>query len=366
MNYYKRYIYIFSYVIIIIIIATLNMLSVTDVLDQQLNLKLVANPLIFLLLDGIILYIIMKKLKKEKYRTQQRVLLYFKTINNLFLLVAIIYSGSALSFPVIIIGNFILVFLFSPIPVNSETVNGVEEYFNKYNEKEHHKFYKNIEEIKEDYKPLKEEIEVEIPALDVIIKDQKKEKRKKIIMNIIPIIIITLFIMGILFSTVEYLKSFSRVQYNYFAVSINNQEMNIFYDEAYFKNVIPFVYSQYESYSFQSNHEEYTNDNYLNSNEKYIIKLKEYECINDDKGNDIRVSCGQLALSERKEEIESTNNEMMISCQDHVLYKGIFREDITEYLIGNRTYQITITNKKDNLKTNITFNLSINEIPIGD
>ena len=70
----KKNLYIFSYILFIMIICTLNMLSVTDVVSPRLNLPLTENPIYFFILDFIILYIIMKKLKKEPYLLQKRVI----------------------------------------------------------------------------------------------------------------------------------------------------------------------------------------------------------------------------------------------------------------------------------------------------
>ena len=81
------------------------MFSVTDVLDSRLNLKLVSNPLLFLLADSIIIYFIMKGLKKESYKLQQEVLNYFKSTNNFILFIILLISCSFLVLPINMIIN---------------------------------------------------------------------------------------------------------------------------------------------------------------------------------------------------------------------------------------------------------------------
>jgi len=362
----KKNLYIFVYIIIIIFISIINKISNSDLLYKRLNLPLTNNPIIFLIIDGIILYIIMKKLKKEPYILQERVIHYFKTMNNFILFIVLIYCTSFISVIVNMISNIILVYLLRPMNRDPNEVNGVEEYFNKYPEKKHHKFYKNIEEIKKEYRPLKKEVEVEIPALGVKIKHQKKDKIRKIKMTLIPILVITLVIVGIFLNIVEFLKTFSRAKYNYWEVEINNQEMNIFYNEDYDNVIIPFIYKQHEEFLFQSNMKEFTNNNYLKNTNSLKIKLTEYECINNDKGKNVRVSCGQEALSESKKRIVSTKSRMKIVLDEKEIYNGEFIEDITKYLKDDGKYKIIITNKKDKIETKISFYLSINELGIGD
>lgn len=359
----RKNLYIFSYIICIIIISVLNLLSTTDVLDKRLNFKLTSNPLLFLLVDGIILIILMNKLKKEPYCLQQEVLKYFKTTNNLFLFIILIVFGSFLMVPINLIINYFLIVFLRPLSRNTEQINGVEEYFKKHPEKAYHKFYHNQEEVKEDYKALKEEIEVEIPILDIEIRKSKKEKRYKLVTTLIPILIILIVFVGIIFSIIENLKTFSRAQYNYFEITINDQVINTYYNEEYHKVIIPRIYEQYESNSFLSNKQETTMDNYLTKTDKYLIELQEYECINDKKA---RVSCNTEALVENRKKTSSTTSKMEIYFEEKEVYKGQFQKDITKYLIENGTYKIIIKNKKDYINTEIRFNLSINELEIDD
>ena len=67
--------------------------------------------------------------------------------------------------------------------------------------------------MKEEYKPLKKEVEIELPGLEVEIKDKQKDKIRKLKNYSLPIIIIGLFLVGVVFSIVEVLKTFERGDY---------------------------------------------------------------------------------------------------------------------------------------------------------
>ena len=368
LEYFKRYLYILEYYIFFFIIGFINLCSCTDILEKRLNIYLVTNPILFGILDGIFLWFMMKRLKKESYRLQQRVLHFLKSINNLILAILMFFLTACNIFSVManLIIHIMLVYLFRPMTQNPEAVDGFKEYFDKYPEHMHHKFYKNTEELKEDYDPLKKEVANEIPVLTVKNKDLKKEKRKKILMVVIPTIIIVLVVFALIFTFVDMFKQWNRAFYNEFEIIINDQEMNAVYNSEYKKVVIPVLYTQHEELSFQTNKEKFTIDNYISRVDKYVIDIKEYQCINNDKSNNVRCSCGMEALSETRKEIKNNNNQLIITKDNQEIYNGKFINDITKYLTDNGTYDIKILNKNkdDYMTTTIRFKLSINEIAI--
>lgn len=369
-GYYKRHLYTLGYLLFIIVISIINSCSTMDLLEVRLNLFLVTNPLIFGILDGIVLRFLMKKLEKEPYRIQQRVLHYFKTINNFIIgiIMLVVTAGNIFSVGANLIIHMMLVYLLRPMTQDPEASDGVREYFDKYPDRSHHKFYKDTDEIKKDYDPLKKEVANEIPVLTVKTKDLKKEKRKKILMIALPTIIIVLVVFALIFTFVDMFKQWNRAFYNEFEIVINDKEMNAIYHSEYKKVVIPVLYTQNEEWSFQTNKKEFTIDNYLSRVDKYIINIKEFECINNDKGNNVRCSCGMESLSETRKEIKNNNNKLIITKDNQELYNGKFINDITKYLKENGTYDIKILNKNkdDYMTTTIRFKLSINEIAIED
>ena len=354
----KKYLYIFSYLFYIGIICFIDSIIKTEFLYP------VSNPLIFIVLDFIILRIIMKKLEKEQYRLQEKTIHYYKTLNNLVIaIIMFIFDCNIFAIFINLFINISLVIVLRPMIIDPEAGDGVKEYFEKYPDKNSSRYYNNQEAIKKDYEMLKEELQEEIPVLQIKEKDYSNEKRKKILMTCIPILGALLIFIAIVLNTIEMAKSFTRAFYNEFEVYINNEKIDIMYNSEYKKVVIPVIYKQEE---FRSVGEE--KDNYLSRTNKYIINIKEYKCINDDKNNHVRVSCGNGATSESKEEIKSTNNKLSIFKGTKELYNGDFINDITKYLTENGTYNIIITNKneKDNLVNTIEFTLSINEIAIED
>ena len=352
----KKNLYIFSYILFIMIICTLNMLSVTDVVSPRLNLPLTENPIYFFILDFIILYIIMKKLKKEPYLLQKRVIEYFTSLNNLFLFLALIYSSSFLMIIINMIINIVLVYMLRPF-LADPSYNGVEEHFSKYHYS-NNKSYNSIEEVKEEYKTLKKEVEIELPGLEVEIKDKQKDTVRKLRNHALPIIVITLVILGFVCSVVEILKTFERAEYHYYDVVINEEKIKISYDEEYYNVVIPFVYTQKESQSFTS---EIDTTVEIEEKDEYILNLIEYECYNNDKGNNVIVSCGHNAVSETPKEIPLINNKMIITYQNKIIYQGEYKKDITKYIKEPGKYIFQITNKRDKISTTINFEINIKE-----
>lgn len=352
----KKNLYIFSYIIFILVICTLNMLSVTDVVSPRLNFPLTENPIYFFILDFIILFIIMKRLKKEPYILQQRVIEYFKSLNNLFLFIALIYSSSFLMIIINMIVNIFLVYLLRPLSADPSH-NGLEEHFSKYKYR-NNKSYNSLEEVREEYKKLEEEVEVEVPGLEVEIKDKQKDKVRKLRNHALPIIIISLIILGFVCSVVEILKTFERAEYHYYEVTINEEKIKIYYEEEFYNVVIPIVYQQKEYKSFSSDRETTTE---IQEKDKYILQLKEYECYNNDKGNNVKVSCGHNALSETPKEIELIKNDMTIKYKNEVIYQGEYKRDVTKYLKEPGKYTFEIKNKRDKITSNIKFDLNIKE-----
>lgn len=355
----KKNLYIFSYIIFILVICTLNMLSVTDVLSPRLNLPLTLNPIYFLILDFLSLFIIMKKLKKEPYILQQRVIEYFKSMNNLFLFLALLYSSSFLTIAVNMITNMFLVYLLRPMTAGPAH-NGVEEHFSK-NHHSNNKAYNSLEEVREEYKKIENEVEAEIPGLEVEIKDKQKDKIRKLKNYSLPIIIIGLFLVGVVFSIVEVLKTFERGEYHYYDVTLNNEQIFIYYEEEYYNVVIPVVYTQRENKFFYTSQNPNDSKNEIDIQEKYILDLKEYACYNNDKGENVKVSCGHEALSETKKEVKLTKNLMTIKYQDKIIYEGNYKKDVTKYLKEPGEYTFEIKNKRDKISSNISFVINIKE-----
>lgn len=355
----KKNLYIFSYVILMFIVCTLNMLSVTDVLSPRLNLPLTENPIYFLIVDFIILFIIMRKLKYEPYLLQQRVIDYFKSLNNLFLFLALLYSSSFLTIVINMITNIFLIYFLRPLSADPSH-NGVEEHFSNYQYR-NNKSYNSLEEVKQEYEKLRKEVEVEMPGLEVEIKDKQKDKRRKIRNHALPIIIITLVVLGFMCSIVEILKTFERAQYHYYDITLNEEKVYIYYEQEYYNVVIPIVYTQKENKYFYTSQNPSDLTNELDKEDKYILDLKEYECYNNDKGNNVKVSCGHEALSETKEEIKLVKNKMKIIYKDKVIYDGDYKKDITKYIKEPGKYKFEITNKRNKMSTNIKFNINIKE-----
>jgi hypothetical protein len=353
----KKNIYIFSYIICIIFICTLNNLSISDVLNSRLNLPLTSNPIYFFIIDALILTVIMRKLKKENYLIQKRVIEYFMTINNLFLFIALMFAGSFLTSLVNMVINIFLVYILRPM-ISDPSVNSVEEYFNKYN-RDLHKFYNNTEEVKEEYATLGKEVITEMTALDVEIKNENKNKKRKIIYMLLPIIVITLFIVGGIFSVVEMVKTFERGMYHYYELTLNDENIYIEYEQNFHKVIIPIIYVQEESKYFDSTETVGDYSNIIFAQEKYILNLKEYECINNDKGNNVKVSCGHDALSETKNEVRLINTKMNIAYQNKIIYEGDFIPDVTKYIKEPGKYIFNIKNTRKEITTNITFVINI-------
>lgn len=359
----RKRIYIITYLLFLIGISILNLLSVSDILENRLNFKLVANPILFLLADGLIIYLIMKKLKKEPYKLQQEVIEYFKSKNNFILFIVLVISCSFLVIPINMLINYFLITYLRPLSKNEDEQNAVADYFNEHPEKKFYKFYNSKEEIIEDYKEVKKEVETEIPVLDIKVKENRKKKNKKLFYNIVPIFIIVVAFVGISFTIIEVLKTYSRAQYNYFEIKINDQEMNIIYEEEYNKTIIPFFYKQYESQSFYSDQLNNQTDNYINKKENYKLELIEYRCIND-KNN--RVSCGTPNIVEKREKINPNESNLEIFYNNECIYNGEFINDISKYLGKNGTYKFIITNKREYIQNKIKFQLSINELTVND
>ena len=95
--------------------------------------------------------------------------------------------------------------------------------------------------------------------------------------------------------------------------------------------------------------------------DEYILNLIEYECYNNDKGNNVIVSCGHNAVSETPKEIPLINNKMIITYQNKIIYQGEYKKDITKYIKEPGKYIFQITNKRDKISTTINFEINIKE-----
>ena len=112
---HKKIFYKISYLLFICII------SFIDSISNKEYLYLVSNPLIFVILDFIVIRKIMKEVEKDQYRLQKNILNYFFTINNLFIAVIMfLFSCNIFAIIINLFTNIILVTLsvFSISPLN--------------------------------------------------------------------------------------------------------------------------------------------------------------------------------------------------------------------------------------------------------
>lgn len=349
---------------LIIYLGLFGILSIMNLVYNEIifirfvpRLALISKFYWFFIIDLVILIFLFKYLKREDYAIQQQVLLQFRFILGPIILIGTFCLSlsplSALFTSIINLFNHqLLVFFLAPRTMDPKVTNGIEEYFNKYPEKNKTRYYRNQKEIDNDYSPLKDEIKNEISALNVVVKDHHKRNVKKICLIVFGTAIPIIFLTGISYSIVEALKNFSRVHYNYFEVFINDERLDVHYSEEYHRTIIPFVYHQHESRNF--NYDENVNNNVIKDSTNYIIDLKEYKCINQK--ND-RISCGVDALYEYKKEIESSKIAMEIYYDDELLYEGNFMRNITSYLPRAGTYHIVLKNRHQYLTTEINIKI---------
>ncbi len=372
---YKKYLYVLGYLLPIIILGILSYTSYVK--DWEIPFQIAFYPYVFIFLDSILLFLVMHNLKKEKYRFQIKILNYFKGWNNLILFF-IIFFGSKMSLIITFFDLFIhciIYFILKPMPVNDEEVNGVEEFFNKYPERAKHKFYKNVDEIKKEYTPIKEEVEREIPVMDVKAKEQKQAKRKKFIGIFVPILIILIILFGVIFKLVEDNVKYNRGNFHYFDLNINGQELPIHYQQSYNKVIVSYFYEQS---SYNDSHEVtgYSLDDILidvPKSDKYIINLNEYICWD---GN-IKIPCHSNNIKNKKisllskstltikKSVDSSNKNISdIAIRDsttEIIYEGNYKEDITEYISIPGIYVLIFENASDNIQNEITAIINITE-----
>lgn len=372
---YKKYLYVLGYLLPILILGILSYTSYVK--DWEIPFQIAFYPYVFIFLDGILLFLVMHNLKKEKYQFQMKILNYFKGWNNIILLFIIIF-GSKMS---IFIGLFdlfihlVIYFILKPIQINDEEVNGVEEFFNKYPERAKHKFYKNVDEIKKEYAPIKKEVEREIPIIDIKAKEQKQAKRKKIIGIFVPILIILMIVSSIIFKIVEDNVKYNRGNFHYFDLNLNGQELPIYYQQSYNKVIVRYFYEQS---SYNDSHEingQSLDDVLVNvqKSDKYIINLNEYICWD----GDIKVPCHFSNIKNKKisplskstltikRNIDSNNKNISdIAIRDsatEIIYEGSYKEDITEYISIPGIYVLMFENEGDNIQNEITAIINIIE-----
>lgn len=372
---YKKYLYVLGYLLPILILGILSYTSYVK--DWEIPFHIAFYPYVFIFLDGILLFLVMHNLKKEKYHFQIKILNYFKGWNNLILF-SIIFFGSEMSLIITFFDLFIhliIYFILKPMPVNDEEVNGVEEFFNKYPERAKHKFYKNVDEIKKEYTPIKEEVEREIPVMDVKAKEQKKDKRKKIIGILVPILIILVVIFGVIFKLVEDNVKYNRGNFHYFDLNINGQELPIYYQQSYNKVIVNYFYEQ-SSYNDSYEINGYSLDDILidvPKSDKYIINLNEYICWD----GDIKIPCYSSNIKNRKltslsrstltvkKNVDLNNKDMSdIAIRDsatEIIYEVSYKEDITEYISVPGIYILIFENEDDNIQNEITAVINITE-----
>lgn len=361
-NRLKWYSYIFSYIVVIAI--PMSLAAITHYQNLDISLRILLNPFIFIIYDTILLYLIMKLLKKEEYVIQKKTLAYYKIWNNGILFLGIILAtGSLMTALIDVLINAFMTIVLAPIPIDSEKVNGVEEFFNDHPERAKHKFYKNADEIKNEYAELRKEIETEIPVMEVKSKEQNGQKHNKVLAYVLVVVAILVITIGISFSLLENTVSFQRANYHYFQVELGDEKMNIYYEETYKRTIIPYLYVQESKDVFYSNKNEMTQANETVKNDRYVLKLKEYQCYNMDKGREVKTSCGRgiEVLNETPKEVKLVKSNMIIEYDDVVIYDGDFKEDITEYLNALGKYKFTITNKRDAIRTKITFDIKVVE-----
>ena len=372
---YKKYLYVLGYLLPILILGILSYTSYVK--DWEIPFSVAFYPHVFIFLDGILLFLVMHNLKKEKYHFQIKILNYFKGWNNIILFFIIIF-GSKMS---VFMGLFdlfihlVIYFILKPMPVNDEEVNGVEEFFNKYPERNKHKFYKNVDEIKKEYAPIKKEVEIEIPVMDVKAKEQKQAKRKKIIGIFVPILIILMIVFGILFKIVEDNVKYNRGNFHYFDLNLNGQGLPIYYQQSYNKVIVRYFYEQ-SSYNDSYEINGYSLDDILvdvQKSDKYIINLNEYVCWDDD----IKVPCYSSNIKNKKlsplskstltikKSIDLNNKDISnIDIKDSatkIIYEGSYKEDISQYISDSGIYVLIFENKGDNIQNEITAIINITE-----
>ena len=361
-----------TYIIVIALITALSFLSYSK--DWDISLTFLLQPLTFILIDTILLYVLMRFLSREKYVLQQRVLTYFKGWNNILLVIAIFIGSMNIITAIVDLFLHYIVFIFiRPIPVDDAT-NGVEEFFNKYPERAGHKFYKNVDEIKKDYDPLKKEMEVEIPSMEVEVKNAHREKMNKIKDIAIPIFIIVIAVLGIFFQIVDQLKTFNRGTYHHFTAQINDTKLTLYYDQKYERVVIPVILTL----RGQNDSSEVTLVNLddikvdLPKSEEYSFNFKEYICT-DTKDKNVKTKCSHLNMNTIKEKkLAPTDMEISFINSDYKydsitdllntgkkVYDGKYVEDITKYLDETGIYVFTLENSDDHITNKIIIVIEI-------
>lgn len=368
-NKIKKNLYYFSYAIVLLLISLFE----TDHFGVDLNFLIISNTLIFAIIDVLLLKIIMTFLKRESYILQQRVVTFYKTWNNLILLIILLYTNlemrslwsdivlfTFLSFVI----HYVLNFLILPIPQDPEVGNGIEEFFNKYPKRKKGRFYKDTDEIKTEYNPLKREIETEMPVMAVKAEDQRKEKRKKLLSYLMPAFLTIFIVIGLFYGFVENVKQFNRGNYHHFEASLNSKAINVYYEQKYKKTIIPVLYTQsgYNSsyLIYGVKYEDSISE--VEVQDQYILELKEYICYD----KKIRVQCGINNVSSRQEK-ELSDSEMYIQYNDDLdkiiyqrksdssdfIYAGKYISDLNPYIVEKGFYVISITNEEEHIKNDI-------------
>ncbi len=346
----KKCLYVIPYVIYVYIGVYCDM-------NLNLAVKFIANPFIFLIFDITYLVVIIKLLAKENVRFRSSILVYFKTVNQIFLIMAVLLSQATILMAILYcVINYILILLLSPPTSEWDMVNGTEAFYDKHPEKKKSRYYHSNEQIKNDYEPIKKEVEEEIVTLDKDVKKDKLDKRVTVISYVTLVTTVVLLFVGLFLSGIEGTKKFNRGHWHHFSATINGEELPIGYYQNYERTVIPIFYVQRDERAFDDSNSSNTS---IVENQKYIFKLHEYECFNNDKKKMVAVACGVNATNETLKEVKLSKSTMEITYENRVIYDGEYKSDITDYLTGPGRYNFTIINNGDYIVNKIYFSIDL-------
>ncbi len=366
----KKSLYICGYLSLMAIPMLLAAFDYYKSLNMHLTLLL--NPLIFIIYDTLIMLFLFKRLKQEEYILQERVIRYFKILNFILFIFLFLAYPNFLSLLDIVL-HVIVFFIIRPIPV-PDRENGVEEFFNKYPERSKHRFFKDVNEIKREYNPLKKEIETEIPIMMVEEKDQKKYQRKKVLTNVLLIALVICVLLGGVLATIEANKKFNRGLYHYFSASINDDVVPLYYDQSYEKTIVPFIYKQNGSMNNFTAYE--IGDKSIRvdvaKQDHYVLNLREYTChdgktkvpcnfttVNNKR--EIELNDSQMSIYYVGEDVNFNFQHVMTMDEDKAIYSGVYHNDITSYINDLGVYAIKVINESDNITNIIVMLINITE-----
>ncbi len=168
---------------------------------------------------------------------------------------------------------------------------------------------------------------------------------------------IILVILALILSVGFFTSFYSSYDKNLFEVKLNEELMKCYYTEKYSSGFI--IKAKTEGFNAVEN-----NINSLNLEDKFILKVNEYETYYS---NGYRKEAPNDWLMEDSisyKKVEDTAVKLKIKRKGKVLYDGVYISDITNYLKENGRYYIHIySTRKNNLlssvKTHISFNVIV-------